>query len=248
MLSMRALFAFVLALAGLLWLPARNWAQNPQVHEQATALARPEPAATLAQVPPGHAVVTYRNGELTIKAQNAPLIDVLRAVCSVTGAVLDIPSGADGRVFASLGPGRASEVLASLLNDAQFNYAMMGSVDDPNALARVIVIPKTKGSNAENRVTQPPVSSRRVAYIRESVPPQQQMERPIQEQAGVAGSAGAVGASQEGDGNALDAKAVGSGANSPKVAPQAGATESDTAGADPGGRGPSATRRRHRRR
>ena len=107
MLSMRAQFAFGLALAGWLWLPAGSWAQNLQVQEQATPPAPPEPPAALAQVPPGQAVVTYQNGELTIRARNAPLIDVLRAVCSQTGAVLDIPSAADERIFAILGPGRA---------------------------------------------------------------------------------------------------------------------------------------------
>ncbi len=123
---MRSQFAFVLALAGLLWLPAENWAQNPQVQEQPTVLAPPEPTGTLAQVPPGYAVVTYQNGGLTINARNAPLTDVLRAVCSVTGAVLDVPPGADERIFAILGPGRASEVLASLLNDARFDYGDSG--------------------------------------------------------------------------------------------------------------------------
>jgi hypothetical protein len=63
-------------------------------------------------------------------------------------------------------------VLASLLHDSHFNYAMAESADDPNALARVIVFPMTKGSNrqetkdsgaqnqvAQGRVSQPQVSS-----------------------------------------------------------------------------------------
>ena len=146
MLSLRAEFAFVPALAGLLWFPAGNFAHNPQVQEQATVLAPSESPAALLQVPPGQAVVTYQNSGLTIKARNAPLADVLRAVCSVTRAVLDVPSGADERIFAVLGPGRASDVLASLLNDAHFNYAILGSDSDPSALARVNAV----GSSAKS--------------------------------------------------------------------------------------------------
>ncbi len=72
MLSKRSQFAFLLAVAGLLWLPAGSRAENPQVQEPTTAVAPPGPAAALAKVPPGQAVVTYQNGELTIKARPAP--------------------------------------------------------------------------------------------------------------------------------------------------------------------------------
>ena len=51
MLSLRAEFAFVPALAGLLWFPAGNFAHNPQVQEQATVLAPSESPAALLQVP-----------------------------------------------------------------------------------------------------------------------------------------------------------------------------------------------------
>ena len=64
----------------------------------------------------------------------------------MTRAVLDVPSGADERIFAVLGPGRASDVLASLLNDAHFNYAILGSDSDPSALARVNAV----GSSAKS--------------------------------------------------------------------------------------------------
>ncbi|SRR6266571_3546530 len=232
MLSKRSQFAFLLAVAGLLWLPAGSRAENPQVQEPTTAVAPPGPAAALAKVPPGQAVVTYQNGELTIKARNAPLIDVLRAVCSQTGAVLDSPSGADDRMSAILGPGPVSEVVGALLNDSLFDYAMAGSAE---ALTRLIVFPSTRRSNAENSVPPPQVDSTTAASVGET-------------QAGAASPAGAGSDSQRVDGRALDANAVGRGASSPQVTQPAGAAGSDTAGADPGGPRPSAARHRHRRR
>src|SRR6266404_293947 len=104
MLSRRWQFALVLAVAGLLWLPARSWAQDPQVQEQARVKAPPGPSATLAEMAPGHVVVTYENRQLTIEARNAPLIDVLRAVCSQIGAELDAPPEAREPILLTLGP------------------------------------------------------------------------------------------------------------------------------------------------
>jgi hypothetical protein len=110
----------------------------------------------------GQAVVTYQNGQLTIEANNASLIDVLREVCKQIGAELDSQIVADERVFNVLGPGPTREVLGALLGNSHFNYAMAESPNDPNALASVVVFPKTKGSTqqgtgdsgAQNRGTQ----------------------------------------------------------------------------------------------
>jgi hypothetical protein len=110
----------------------------------------------------GQAVVTYQNGQLTIEANNASLIDVLREVCKQIGAELDSQIVADERVFNVLGPGPTREVLGALLRNSHFNYAMAESPNDPNALASVVVFPKTKGSTqqgtgdsgAQNRGTQ----------------------------------------------------------------------------------------------
>jgi hypothetical protein len=110
----------------------------------------------------GQAVVTYQNGQLTIEANNASLIDVLREVCKQIGAELDSQAVADERVFNVLGPGPTREVLGALLGNSHLNYAMAESPNDPNALASVVVFPKTKGSTqqgtgdsgAENRETQ----------------------------------------------------------------------------------------------
>ena len=69
---------------------------------------------------------------------------------------------ADERVFNVLGPGPTKEVLAALLSNSHFNYAMAESPNDPNTLASVVVFPRTNGSTqqgnadsgAQNRVSQ----------------------------------------------------------------------------------------------
>src|SRR5467141_2805315 len=79
MISMRSQFALVLIVMALLCLPAEGWAQNSQVQGQAAvASATPTLPDDLGQVPSGKSDVTYVNGQLTIRAHNAPLIEVVR--------------------------------------------------------------------------------------------------------------------------------------------------------------------------
>src|SRR6266513_1848927 len=119
MLSARSEFAIALAVACVLGLPARSWAQDRQVHEPAATGTRGELSAALQEVPPGRVVVSYVDSKLTIKARNAPFIDVLREVCSQLGTELDAPSDADDPVFAVWGPGPPREVLAALLRHSR---------------------------------------------------------------------------------------------------------------------------------
>lgn len=155
MLSMRSRFALILTVAGLLWLPAGSWAQDARAHEQAAATAPTQLPAGLAEVPDGQVVVSYHEGELTVRARNAALIDVLQAVCNQIGAVLDAPPEATEPVLAVLGPGPARGVLDALLGGSQFTYATAGSTDDPNALVRVVVLAKTKDADQQAQGIQP---------------------------------------------------------------------------------------------
>jgi hypothetical protein len=164
MLSMRSRFVFILA-AGWLLVPVGSWAEDSQVQEQAATTVAHE----LEQIPMGQVAVTYENGEVTVKARNATLGQVLRAICTQIGAGLDAESDDPEPIVGTFGPGAAKDVLASLLIGSRFNYVMQASDDDPKILARIIVVPKAKDSNAQdrlahnqlpqNQVTQPQVSS-----------------------------------------------------------------------------------------
>ncbi len=79
---------------------------------------------------------------LTIVAENSTLADILRAVRTQTGAIVEIPPNATERVVTHLGPGPARDVLVSLLDGSHFNYVMLGSQTRPGMLERIILTSK----------------------------------------------------------------------------------------------------------
>jgi hypothetical protein len=84
--------------------------------------------------------VVYRNGQLTIDARNATLADVLKLVAEKTGATIDIPPGTGlERIVEHAGPGTANDVLMQLLNGSHFNFILVNSPQNPNALAQVLL-------------------------------------------------------------------------------------------------------------
>ena len=119
----------------------------PAPTQQPQSLPAPAPL-TLEQQPASAPHVAFQNGRLTIVAQNSTLGDVLRAVRAQTGAAVEMTANETERVVGNLGAGPARDVLASLLNGSHFNYVLLGSATNPNALERVILIPKS-GSGEE---------------------------------------------------------------------------------------------------
>jgi hypothetical protein len=109
----------------------------------------PPPPPTLEQQPPAAPQVTYRDGQLTIDSRNATLSQVLHSVQTQTGASVDLPPGTGSeRVVATLGPGKARDVLAALLNGSKFNYVILGENNNPGAIQKIILIAKTTGPSA----------------------------------------------------------------------------------------------------
>jgi len=143
---MRLQVAFTLVVGVLPLFAAAGWARNPQDRGRQIATWPDATSAELADVPPGQVIVSYENGELTIKAKNAPLGDVLRAVCVKVGAELVAPPEARQPILMILGPAPARLALAYLLDQFQFNFAMMAGAHDPNALASVVVFSESKDS------------------------------------------------------------------------------------------------------
>jgi hypothetical protein len=147
MLSMRSQFVLLLVVIALLYLSAQGWGQDSERQGQAAvAAATPSLPAELAQVPASESDVTYANGQLTVKANNAPLIEVVRAVCAQIGAELDAPSEPGDPVLGVFGPGPSREVLTAMMAGSHFNLAMAGSPDDPNAILRIVILPKSADS------------------------------------------------------------------------------------------------------
>jgi hypothetical protein len=142
-----------------------------RVHTKKKALPPPLPSGTQGPVPqvPLDAIpaiapqVTYEGGLLTIVAPNSTLGDILRSVRKHTAAEIEVPATASERVVTRLGPAPAREVMAELLNGSRFNYILLGSPADANALVRVVLVAKTPdtpaGQPAENGAAPAPVAN-----------------------------------------------------------------------------------------
>ena len=93
-----------------------------------------------AGAPPDAPVVTYRDGQLTINAENSSLAAVLELIAQKTGAVIEVPPGSGlERIVEHTGPGRADDVLARLLNGSPFDFVIVGSPQPPHDLMQVLL-------------------------------------------------------------------------------------------------------------
>ena len=117
-----------------------------------TTQSQPSEVLPLApeQRPAARPIVIFENGNLTIMANNSKLEDILDIVGEKTGAVIDLPGAAPERVVSQLGPGKARDVIASLLNGSHFNYVVVGTETDADAVARVVLTAKSDHADAPN--------------------------------------------------------------------------------------------------
>lgn len=127
--------------------PQRRFHKQP-VQKDAPAPQQVVPAAPLSpeQMPASPPQVAFSTGILTIIANNSTLGDILRAVHRQTGASVDVPGNATERVVGKFGPGPVRDVLTLLLNGSHFNYVLLGSATNPNALDRVMLISRSGGT------------------------------------------------------------------------------------------------------
>jgi hypothetical protein len=138
--------------------------QAQEAVQSGTSLAPPTPQ----QLPPSPPKVSFRDGQLTIVANNSSLGEILHAIHSQTGAMVEIPGNPTDRVFGQFGPGPARDVLSSLLNGSHFNYILLGSASNPDELQRVILTAKSGGpttsapepqTSASNQPPQPAMNA-----------------------------------------------------------------------------------------
>jgi hypothetical protein len=95
--------------------------------------------------PASPATVTAGNNELTVKADNSSLAQILHQVSSKLGMQLD-GLGGDERVFGSFGPAAPREVLTALLDGTSYNVMMVG--DLPNGAPRELLLTRRTGGGA----------------------------------------------------------------------------------------------------
>lgn len=133
--------AVLSALAVAACLPLR--AQTPQ--GSSTLPATPPTSIPAAPTPPQpaapqHADVTFADGQLTVRANNSSLHQILSSLAHLTG--MTITGGVtDQRVFGTYGPGDASTILATLLDGTGVNILIReGYANRPTEL---ILTPRT---------------------------------------------------------------------------------------------------------
>ena len=119
-----------------------------QVEVEAAPAPPPVPL-TPGQMAPNPPGVSYEDGQLTIVAENSTMSDILTAVGAITGASIEVPSGAGAeRVWVQLGPGPARAVLAALLGGTDLDFVIQASDADPTRIQSVLLTPRIKGGPA----------------------------------------------------------------------------------------------------
>ncbi len=136
----------------------RGVQKHPALQPEPQPVVPAPPPPTPEQMPATPPRVTYQGGLLTVVAPNSTLADVLNAIRARTGAGIDLPpSGLSERVVASIGPASPRDVVAALLNGSKFNYIILGTEENPDALQRIILTarsadaPVTAGNPAQQR-------------------------------------------------------------------------------------------------
>ena len=125
--------------------------------------------------------VRYSRGQLTIVAENSTLSDILRAVRTQTGAVVEVPPNATERVVTHLGPGPARDILAALLNGTHFNYVMLGSPAHPDSVERLILTSKSGGTAAPGLAAAPAEGNNEVQMDDPGTPGTDISEQPVED-------------------------------------------------------------------
>jgi hypothetical protein len=94
---------------------------------------------------PSLASVTWDSQGLRIEATNSSLQQILNDVSAATGAKVE-GFASDERIFGAYGPGRARDVLSSLLHGSGYNVIMIG--DQGQGAPRQIVLSSRHGQGA----------------------------------------------------------------------------------------------------
>jgi len=124
--------------------PSPAVASQPQATPVAAPQTPPQPA-TPENGPSSPPDVKFQGGQLTIVARNSTMGDVLNAVRQKTGAAVDMPAASGERVVGQFGPGAPREVMAQLLNGSHYDYVLLGSPADPQALKKIVLMAKASG-------------------------------------------------------------------------------------------------------
>lgn len=86
----------------------------------------PPPPVPPADQPANPATVDFRQGLLSVHAQNSSLVAILDQISRQTGLVIEGLSH-DQRMYGEYGPGKIAATLSALLDGSGYNYVIIGS-------------------------------------------------------------------------------------------------------------------------
>ena len=119
----------------------------------------PAQASTPVAAPPSDVRVEYKNGKLSIWADKATLASVLYEIQKKTGADISIPpSASQEKIVADIAPIAPRDAIASLLDGSNFDFILLGSEQNPQALRSVVITQRGQGV-ASNDAFYPAVQS-----------------------------------------------------------------------------------------
>ena len=97
--------------------------------------------------------VTYKDGLLTVVAENAPLSAIMAALHAAMGTDVDLPAGASNQpIWVHIGPGPARNVLDELLSATDLNFIIQGSVNDDGGIRSVLLTEREEPGAKKTRV------------------------------------------------------------------------------------------------
>jgi hypothetical protein len=131
-------------------LPERQSSQLAPVSKPPVATAQP-----ILAPPP---VVSYKDGLLSITAENAELREVMDRVRESTGAAMDVLP-VNERVTVHLGPDPPAQVIAALLEGTHVNYVIVGGEAGSERIRAIEFTPETAA------VLAPPIPAPPQVYV-----------------------------------------------------------------------------------
>ena len=134
--------------------PARGRSAIVRKQRSNTPEKKPEKPPNPSDASAQPATVTLKNGELTVKANNSDLAQILRNVSDLSGMTIDGLHTSD-RIFGVYGPGNPSDVLTALLSGSGYNFIIVGDRSD-GAPRKLLLTAKT--DKAPTAAEAPPSS------------------------------------------------------------------------------------------
>jgi hypothetical protein len=125
---------------------------KPAAAKVAPAPVAPPPPVPPAEQPANAATVNFKNGLLTVHAQNSSLIGILNLVQHQTGLVVD-GLNHDQRIYGQYGPGNISTTLSALLDGSGYDFVIVGNGSNRTPPRLILSPPGAVGAAA---TPQPP--------------------------------------------------------------------------------------------